>query len=197
MKGSRDSGLLGGLLAESGIGMPPVPESLERQMKERAEWYFSTRSFKPSPGELMHYVRKAIEGALPDFVLVAHTADGLPGPALHYYLLDAPLQLFLQMRWARGETAAEREAATANESVALAHQVVAAIPQALRRGRLSVDGRFTVVGSDFIEGFWEVSMSGERAARPGAPPRGVRRPRPTPQQILGDALKWLRAGVGG
>jgi hypothetical protein len=192
MKGSRDYGLLEALLAETGIGMPPVPESLERQLKEREEWYFSTRSFKAPPGELMHYVRKAMEGALPDFVLVAHSGHGLPAPALHYYLLDAPLQLFLQMRWARGEASAEREASAAHESVALAHQVAAAVPQALRRGRLSVDGRFTVVGSDFVEGFWEVSMSGERATRPGAPPRGVRRPRPTPQQILGDALEWLR-----
>ncbi|MFB3817175.1 MAG: hypothetical protein ACE147_05870 [Candidatus Methylomirabilales bacterium] len=192
MTGSRDYGRLEGLLADTGLDMPPVPESLERQLKERDAWYFSTRSFKASPGALMHYVRKAIEGALPDFVLIAHTDDGVPAPALHYYLLASPLQLFLQIRWARGEASGAREAAAANESIGLAHQVVRAVPQAVRRGRLSVDGRFTVVGSDFVEGFWEVSMSGERAARPGAAPRGVHRPRPTPPQVLGDALAWLR-----
>jgi len=193
MKGSRDYARLEEALAAAGIALLPVPEALRRQLKEREEWYFSTRSFKAPPGELMHYARKAMEGALPDFVLVAHTAEEVPAPALHYYLIQTPLQLFLQLRWARGEARGEREAVAVNECVGLAQRAAAAVPGAVRRGKLTVDGRLTIVGSDFGEGFWEVSLAGERGARPRGTPRATRRPKPTPAQVLSEALEWLRA----
>ncbi len=187
----RSGEQLGELLGQAGLSLPPLPQSLERQLKERGDAYFSTRSFKAPPSDLTHFVRKAIEGALPDFVLIARAGDGLPAEALHYYLILAPLQLFLQLAWPR-ESGGERQAAAMAHCFELAHQLVQRVPVALQQGRLSTDGRLTVVGSDFGEGFWEVSMSGERAIRPGK--SAARRPRnqPRPQEVLAEAVQWCK-----
>jgi hypothetical protein len=185
MRGGGDYDRLERLLAEAGIRMPPVPEALCRQMKERAEWVFSTRTFKAPPSDLLHYVRKAIAGALPDFALIARQADARP-LALHVYIIQAPLQLFLQLAWGQPTAVAEIDAV-----LALSEELAREAPAALRRGRLTPDGRLTVVGSDFLEGFWEVAASTERAMRPG----GVKRPGaiPPPQAIVAEALRWCRA----
>lgn len=188
MRTGDDYERLEAMLAEAGVAMPPVPERLRRQFKERSEWHFSTRTFKASPAALMHYVRKAISGALPDFALMARCQDGLPADALHAYVIQAPLQLFLQVRWS------EHEALTRalNALIALARQLADAAPAAVRRGRLAPDGRLTVVASDFVEGFWEVAASTERAVRPAGGARGGKDRRP-PEQILREALAWCRA----
>jgi hypothetical protein len=175
------------LLAEAGIRMPPVPEALRRQLKEREEWYFSTRTFKASPPNLLHYVRKAIAGALPDFVLIARQAATRPS-ALHVYVIQAPLQLFLQLRWGEPPAAV----AAIDVVLALSEELAREVPAALRRGRLTPDGRLTVVGSDFIGGFWEVAASTERAMRPGAARRPGARTIPPPKAIVADALRWCR-----
>lgn len=186
MRASGDYGRLEAMLAESGVGMPYVPPGLQRQFKERAEWLFSTRTFKASPADVMHYVRKAISGALPDFALIARCADGLPGEALHAYVVQSPLQLFLQLRW----EARPAVVTAINDLLALASQLAEIVPPAVRRGRLTPDGRLTVVASDFVEGLWEVAASTERAMRPGA---GRGRERQAPEQILRGALTWCRS----
>ena len=185
--GGGDYDRLMRLLAEAGIRMPPVPAALCRQLKERAEWVFSTRTFKVPPTDLLFYVRKAIAGALPDFALIARPADARP-LTLHVYILQAPLQLFLQLRW--DETPAV--AAGIDAILALSEELAREIPAALRRGRLTLDGRLTVVGSDFTAGFWEVAASTERAVRPGAAKRPGARTISPPQAIVADALRWCR-----
>ncbi len=188
MKGGGDYGRLEQMLAELGIRMPPIPDTLRRQLKERDEWVFSTRTFKAAPSDLLHFIRKAIAGGLPDFALIARQVD-VPPSAMHVYLIQSPLQLFLQLRWGEPSSAA----ATIDATLALSEELAREVPVALRRGRLSPDGRLTVVGSDFTEGFWEVAASTERAVRPGAAARPRARMIPPPQTILAEALAWCRA----
>jgi len=188
---SKEYARLEALLAEAGLTMPPMPDAAEARLKERGEWCFSTRAFGESPFNLQHYVRKAIAGASPDYVLVArveHTADSF---AMHYFLVQGPLQVFLQMAWG-SLVSRDRSTALANECFTLAHELVAAVPQALRAGRLSRAGRLTVVGSDLVEGFWEVAAAGERASQPGRPPRGKAKDVRRPRQILEEAVRWCR-----
>ncbi|RPI09650.1 MAG: hypothetical protein EHM71_05455 [Zetaproteobacteria bacterium] len=190
--GGGDFDRLERMLAELCIRMPPVPKALRWQLKERDEWVFSTRTVKAPPADLLHYVRKAIAGALPDFALIARQTDAQPC-ALHVYLIQAPLQLFLQLRWGDPSTVA----AGIDAILALGEDLARETQAALRRGRLTPDGRLTVVGSDFLDGFWEVAASTERAVRPGAAAKrpGTRTTIPSPQTIVADALRWCRAGA--
>jgi len=171
--------------------MPPMPDAAEARLKERAEWCFSTRAFKESPYDLRHYARKAIAGASPDYVLVARVGQGVNSFAMHYFLVQGPLQVFLQIAWG-GQVGHERSTALVNECFASAHELVAVVPQALRAARLAQAGRLTVVGSDLVESFWEVAAPGERASQPGRSTRGKAQDVRKPRQILEEAVRWCR-----
>jgi len=196
MARAKDSGgdyaRVEGLLAEAGLTMPPMPEMAEARLKEREDDCFSTRTFKESPANLIHYVRKAIGGVSPDYVLVALGRDGRTADALHFFLVQGPLQFFLQIGWGGAGAARERAATLVNGCFALAHQLVEAVPHALRKGRLARTGRLTVVGSDLGESFWEVAQADERADRPSRPPRGKSRAAQGPREAIEEALRWCR-----
>jgi len=196
MAKARDSGgdyaRVEGLLAEAGLTMPPMPEMAEARLKEREDDCFSTRTFKEPPTNLLHHVRKAIGGVSPDYVLVALGTDGRTVDALHFFLVQGPLQLFLQIGWGGAGAVRERATALVNDCFALAHQLVEAIPRALRKGRLARTGRLTVVGWNLGESFWEVAQPDERADRPSRPLRGKSRPAQGPREVLEEALRWCR-----
>lgn len=185
-----DFARLEGLMAGVGLAMPPIPEPARPRLKKREEWCFSTRAFKVSPYLLQHYVRKAIEGASPDYVLIAHAGQGANAYAMHYFLVQAPLQLFLQLKWGGACLDGRQSTALVNEGFALAHQLVEAIPEALRRGRLPRGGRLTVVASDFSESFWEVVAGGERAGGSWRPSRRLPRTLLGPREVLQEASRW-------
>ena len=177
-------------MAGVGLAMPPIPEPARPRLKEREEWCFSTRAFKVFPHLIQHYVRKAIEGASPDYVLVARAGQSADACAMHYFLVQAPLQLFLQISLDGPCLERTQSTVLVNECFALAHQLVEAIPEALRRGRLSRRGRLTVVASDLNESFWEAVAGGERA---GGSWRQSRRPPRTllgPREVLQEASRW-------
>ena len=183
------------LLAEAGLAVPPLPDGADARLKEREDACFSTRAFKESPINLQHYARKAIAGASPNYVLVARVGQGADSCAMHYFLVQGPLQVFLQL--ACGSQAGQRRATmVVNECFSLAHELVAAVPRALRAGHIPRAGRITVVGSDLVESFWEVAAAGERASQPGRPTRGKAQDTRNPRRILEEALRWCRGGAG-
>jgi hypothetical protein len=185
-----DLARLEALLAEAGLAMPPMPESAIARLKEREDRCFSTRAFKVSPYLLQHFVRKAIDGASPDYVLVAQAGQGADPDALHYYLVQAPLQLFLQIGWGTAPLNREESARLANECIASAHQLVGGIPEAQRHGRLPRGSRMTVVASDLNGSFWEVVAGGERAAGSLLPSRRQPRNLLGPREVLREASRW-------
>jgi hypothetical protein len=188
---SREYARLEELLAEAGLCMPPMPKDAEARLKEREDACFSTRAFKESPVNMQHYVRKAITGVSPDYVLVARVGHGANAHAIQYFLVQGPLQVFLQL--ACGSQAGQDRTTTAvNECFALVHELVAAVPRALRSGRLPAAGRLTVVASDRTDSLWEIASAGERAGQAARPARVTTHDARTPRQALEAALGWCR-----
>jgi hypothetical protein len=196
MRGRRsvrgDYARLETLLAEMALNIPPMPADAEDRLKEREAWCFSTRAFKVSASDLAHHARKAIGGASPDYVLVAQAGHGIPRNALHYFLVQGPLQIFLQIGWAGAPAERGRATELVNDCFALANQLVTAVPRALHTGRLSREGRLTVVASDLCECFWEVASPGTRATQPGRSSRGKGRDGRGPREVLAEAVVWCR-----
>ena len=188
---NREYGRLEAMLADAGLSMPPMPSDAETRLKEREDDCFSTRAFKESPVNIQHYVRKAITGASPDYVLVARAGHGSGACALHYFLVQGPLQLFLQLACGSAE-AQDRAAVMAAECFGLARELVAAVPRALRAGLLPAAGRLTVVASDRTRSFWEVAGEGERVGQAARPAHVKTHEARTPRQALEAALRWCR-----
>lgn len=188
---SREYGRLEAMLADAGLSMPPMPSDAETRLKEREDDCFSTRAFKESPVNMQHYVRKAITGVSPDYVLVARVGDGVRVCAIHYFLVQGPLQVFLQLTCGR-PAGQGRETMAANECFGLAHELVAAVPHVLRSGRLPASARLTVVASDRSASFWEIATEGERAGQAARPARVTTHDARTPREVLEAALRWCR-----
>jgi hypothetical protein len=187
-----DYARLEALLAETGLVMPPMPAEAEDRLKEREAWCFSTRALKVPPSDMTHYARKAIGGASPDYVLVAQAGHGICRNALHYFLVQGPLQIFLQIGWPEAPVERDRTTGLVSDCFALADQLVTAVPRALQTGRLWREGRLTVVASDLCECFWEVAAPGQRASQPGRSPRRKGREVRGPREVLAEAVAWCR-----
>jgi len=200
MRGERkirgDYGRLEGLLAEAGLAMPPMPAMAEARLKERGEWCFSTRTFKEPPSSLLHYVRKAIGGASPDYVLVASVGEDPEPSVLHYFLLQGILQLFVQIGWNGRETAPGRSNDLARECLDLARDLVVSVPGALHRGLLDPGGRLTVVATDRGESFWETASAVGRLLQTSRSSRRLTRNLSGPREVLTEAVRWCRTGTG-
>lgn len=188
---SREYDRLEEMLADTGLSMPPLPSDAETRLKEREDDCFSTRAFKESPANMPHYVRKAIAGVSPDYVLVARAGHGTLACAIHYFLVQGPLQIFLRLTCG-SQTGPGLATTTANACLGLSHELVAAVPRALRSGRLPATGRLTIVASDRSESFWEIASAGERAGEAARPARVKTHEARTPQQALEAALGWCR-----
>ena len=188
---SREYGRLEAMLAETGLSIPPMPADAEERLKEREDACFSTRAFKESPVNLQHYVRKAIAGVSPDYVLVALVGHGTGPCTVHYFLVQGPLQVFLQLTCGN-QAGQDRAKLAVNECFDLAHTLVAAVPHVLRAGRLPASGRLTVVASDRTQSFWEIAEAGERAGQAARPARVKTHDARTPRQALEEAVRWCR-----
>ncbi len=188
---SREYGRLEAMLAAAGLSMPPMLPDAEMRLKEREDACFSTRAFKEPPVNMQHYVRKAIIGVSPDYVLVACERYGTSACAIHYFLVQRPLQVFLQLTCGN-QTGEDRSTKAVNECFGLTHELVAAVPHILRAGRLPASGRFTVVASDLSESFWEIASAGGRAGQAARPASVETHTARTPQQALEAAVRWCR-----
>ena len=90
----------------AGLVLPPIPANLAPRLKERAEWRFSTKLLTLSPYAFEEYVRDGTRKGVRDSFVLAHAGHGVNSYALHYYLAQKPLRLFLQVGWrvyGRGE----------------------------------------------------------------------------------------------
>jgi hypothetical protein len=180
----------GQLLQQAGIDLPPIPECLRPNFRERGPWTYSSRRISASPFAFGCYVEEARNGLVTDYVLVAHDGRGINLYAMHYFLVSRPLQLLLQVAWGGLCMNPEKTTASVNRCFTLARELLDAVPVAIRAGRITEADRLTVVASDFHGGFWEVVSADEDRRVPPLAWREVRRERCNPPAVLEEALEW-------
>jgi hypothetical protein len=170
------------LLGAEGLTLPPIPVALRSSFRARGKWCFSTRALPSRPYDHAYYLEEARTGAAPDYVLVAHDGHGVNSYAMHYYLVQESVALFLQIGW--GGIYMDRASSTAlvNQSFELAGKLLGAFPEGFRRGKLAAEDRLMVFVSQFRGSFWSV-------IRPGSPlpePEEAR----DPCEVLRKVLHW-------
>ena len=181
--------LLMRLFADAGLVLPPIPANLASQLIERRDWCFSTTPLERSPYAFDDFVREGIRPEVPDSLVLAHAGHGVNSYALHYYLVQRPLRVFLQLAWGGVyDDAAAKE--RVNRCFDLAHRLVAALDQAGQADRFRPGARFIVVASDFYCGYW--TKPGEKP-----PKRLGEDPAQPVEAILTEAVEWAAQLVKG
>jgi hypothetical protein len=175
------------LFLNSGLAFPTIPRILAAQMRELRPWLFSTRQIEMSPYNLGHYVHEVENSPVADYVILSHSGHGINSHAIHYFLVQGFLRMFLQLGW--GGVYMDREAAAAeiHDCFFTADQIVAT---AQNVAKFQMGERLIIVGSDFFGSNW---------LRPGETltqhwlvrPHQGQESENNPLEILSLALKWL------
>lgn len=144
------------LLSQMGVSGVFAPPELETEIRQVGEWVFGTRT---PPHDLYDYYPYVVEAATAnpdDYLLLGQAGHGMQSYALHYYLVEASLALFLQLEWggAYGNHDAERRAI--GEQMALVPQLWAAT----REWDLAPDEHLVVALSDMHGARWAVLPRG-------------------------------------
>lgn len=146
-----------------GLPMPPVPPSLVPGLRFVAPGLVASRDDAPDPYGLDWFVAELEEGPEP-YLILGQAGYGVHNWAMHYYLVQDRLALFLQLGWG----GACRDPSAANARVAAGFAAVTRLVELA--SRVGPEG-LLVVSSD---------LAGSRLGRLGADGRLALEEHPTP-----------------
>ena len=112
------------------LPFPPIPTELAQRLVRIGEWLYGTRRDLPSPYLTEKYIHELREGVDTDYVVFGHAGHGTMSYALHFYLVQGPLALFLQHSWGNADSDPARDVETIARDYALADQIIRAVPKA-------------------------------------------------------------------
>jgi len=137
------------LFADAKLPFPTVPAEFHSHFHEVDKWHFEANAPKGHPYNMDAYIRRARRSAVNDFVVLAHAGHGVNSYAIHYFVVQKPLAVFLQIGWGGVYMDAARSVALVTRCFALTDSLVAAVAEARATRRLTEDERIIVTASDF------------------------------------------------
>jgi hypothetical protein len=141
------------LLHGAGLDLPPIPAALASRLKRRGDWCYASRAVTRWPYLIEDYVAERTRGRRNDYVLLAHAGHGVNSYALHYYLVQPSVSLFLQVAWGGAYMNAAETTAAVNEIFGLARKLLDASKEAARGGHRRPPNDLLVVASSFYGGY--------------------------------------------
>ena len=127
------------IFEKEGLQFPPIPAPLDEQFQLYDSWFFGTRHDLPASPYMgiQRFVEEFEQGHAPDYLIVLHDGHGANSWGLHFYLVQGPLGIFLQLPWGGVYTDAE----IAREQIARcfdsAQRLIDAVHEATARGQLT------------------------------------------------------------
>ena len=127
------------LFAAERLPFPSLPENLAAQLRQQDESVFTTVDHQYSPYAIQYYVEPLKRGGdSDDYAAIGFDGHGINSHAVHYYLVESNLALFIQRPWGGvymdPETLrplierAFKSAGQLREKMTLAHRMGLALP---------------------------------------------------------------------
>ena len=143
------------LFATEGLPFPPVPAELASALREARPNIFATRPVEVPPYTLAAYsLEVQAERAVPSYALVGFDGHGINSWAVHYYLVDDALALFIQLPWGGAYVEPDEARRTIEAVFSWAGTLQSKTRRAQRDGFIPPGWRLLVVGSRFDEPGW-------------------------------------------
>lgn len=137
---------------EAGLRTIFVPHSLDGEVEQISEWVFGTRDIDRSLYDYTAWVQEAATGDVDDYLMVGQAGHGIQSYAMHYYLVEGSLALFLQLAWGGAYSNSEAERAIIAEQFGLIPQLYSMAHDS----NLPTDARLVVALSDYHGVRWAV-----------------------------------------
>ncbi|MBK8964129.1 MAG: hypothetical protein IPM75_13880 [Candidatus Competibacteraceae bacterium] len=176
------------LFAAEGLPFPELPPALAGQMQPFGELLFGTRDPETGPYALDVFRDAVYEQPVTDYALLGFDGHGINSWALHYYLVQGPLALFVQLPWGGAYIDPAAAKQRIGDAFALAATLTAELAVAQAARALPGGVRLVVTDSQFVE----PGCAWLKA--PGAPPVEFWRPPDSPLTQAVAAVQDLRAG---
>lgn len=82
------------------LPLPPIPTHMISSLERFDEFEFGTRDDTTGLYNFSEWVQEYLQGEVPqDYVAFGHAGHGFNSYAMHYYLVDGALAIFLQTAW--------------------------------------------------------------------------------------------------
>jgi hypothetical protein len=142
------------IFTREALPFPPLPPAMTPALIQCSDNVFATRKLEQTPYLLEHFRGEVRREVVADYAIVGFDGHGVNSWAVHYYLVDDALALFIQLAWGGVYT----DAAEARELIAEAFEWAARLQERVReaskRGLIPRDWRLLVVASEFAEPGW-------------------------------------------
>jgi hypothetical protein len=88
------------LFAAQRLPFPSLPANLAARLRQQGEFIFTTIDHQYSPYAIHYYAEPLIRGGdSDDYAVIGFDGHGLNSHAVHYYLVEGSLALFIQRPW--------------------------------------------------------------------------------------------------
>ncbi|MBL8259285.1 MAG: hypothetical protein JNM60_05710 [Candidatus Competibacteraceae bacterium] len=176
------------LFAAEGLPFPELPPALADRLQPFGELLFGTRDPETGPYALDVFRDAVYEQPVTDYALLGFDGHGINSWALHYYLVQGPLALFVQLPWGGAYSDPAEAKQRIGDAFALAATLSAELTAAQSARALPASVRLVVTDSHFAE----PGCAWLKA--PGTPPVEVWQPPGSPLRQAVAAAQDLIAG---
>ena len=143
------------LFAAEQLPFPPLPERFAATLREESQHLYVTRSLEAGPYNLEIYsLEIQQEPAVPDYAVVGFDGHGINSWAVHYYLVEGALALFIQLPWGGAYVDADEGRRTVTAAFTWADKLQADVQRARQQGLIPEGWRLLVVASQFAAAGW-------------------------------------------
>ena len=143
------------LFADEDLPFPPVPETLAQQLSAQGKYIFTTRKLSIAPYRLEHYSGAVADSPVSeDYAVIGFNGYGMNSWAMHYYLVQPGIALFIQLPWGGAYIDVDKARHTIADTLQWAENMQTSLQRALAEGLLPANWRMLIVISKFTESGW-------------------------------------------
>lgn len=140
---------------EQGLEFPQIPDQFLSQLREYSPTIYSTRELQSPPYDMEVHVQELFDSQhSTNYALLAVDGHGVNSWAFHYFLLDGPLALFIQLPWGSAYTQTENARKRINQAIRRSNILSREIGRLERSKSLPTGRRLVVVVSPWAETRW-------------------------------------------
>jgi len=148
--------------AEQNLPFPPLPQALAERLQAFGNSVFTTRELDYGPYGLEAFSGSLLAGEpTDDYAVLGFDGHGINSWAVHYYLVQGPIALFIQIEWGGAYTDADEARQRVQTAFEWAGALQPALDAAASQGKIPAGTRLAAVYSDFAPSGWTWWKPGE------------------------------------
>lgn len=140
---------------EKGVAFPVIPEALKGSLKQISEHLFGTREDKVEAYNIEGFIDEIVSEEVKDYILLGFVEEEGCSWAVHYYIVEGPLAVFVQLKWNGCDEGNDEDVKRIIEGTFMGVEVLLeSIRETKKKGLVEEGKRLVVVESNRIGSGW-------------------------------------------